>query len=93
MSPGLQVSHITTDVDWPNGKPGDSAMVLADSWAESQVKTSLDYAHGDGFWTYMCGALNYQIEHHLFPGISQYYLPEIAPIVKKTCQEYHIPYR
>lgn len=34
-----------------------------------------------------------QVEHHLFPGISQYYYPEIAPIVKQTCKEFNIPFR
>lgn len=36
---------------------------------------------------------NLQIEHHLFPGISQYYYPAIAPLVVQTCKEYGIPYR
>ena len=30
--------------------------------------------------------------HHLFPGVSQYHYPAIAPIVRKTCEEYKIPY-
>ena len=34
-----------------------------------------------------------QIEHHLFPGISQYYYPALAPLVVSTCQEFGIPYR
>lgn len=34
-----------------------------------------------------------QIEHHLFPGISQYYYPAIAPLVMQTCKEFNVPYR
>lgn len=89
----FQVSHITEDMSWPNGRPGENSMELADSWAENQVKTGLGYAHDDKVWTYVCGALNFQIEHHLFPGLSQYYLPEVAPIVKATCKDFGIPYR
>lgn len=92
LAHNFQVSHITEDMSWPNAN-GEGQMVLADSWAENQVKTSLGYQHGDPVWAYLSGALNYQTEHHLFPGISQYHLPAIAPIVKQTCKEYGLPYR
>lgn len=36
-----------------------------------QVKSSVDYAHGNWLTTFMCGALNYQVTHHLFPTVSQ----------------------
>jgi fatty acid desaturase len=35
------------------------------------VKTGLDYGHGSTIATFLSGALNYQIEHHLFPCVSQ----------------------
>lgn len=40
----------------------------------------------------MFGGINYQIEHHLFPSVCGVHLSEIAPIVKKTCKEFDIPY-
>lgn len=61
-------------------------------WAELQVRSSLDYAHDSALCTWLCGALNYQTEHHLFPSVSQYLYPEIAPIVRKTCKEFNLPY-
>lgn len=67
--------------------------VITDCWAAVQVKTSVDYGHNSWLTAFWTGALNYQIEHHLFPGISQYYYPEIAPIVMDTCKEFGIPYR
>lgn len=79
------------DVDFPNGEK--SSTTLPDTWAITQVKTSVDYGHGDPVATFLCGALNYQIEHHLFPGVSQYHYPALAPIVMQTCKEYGIPYR
>lgn len=89
----FQVSHLTEDVAWPNGGVKEDKMVLDDSWAVNQVKTSLDYGHDSRITTYLSGALNYQVEHHLFPGFSQYLLPEISPIVKATCAEYKLPFR
>lgn len=41
------------------------------------------------FWY---GALNYQIEHHLFPTIPRNKLKEAQQIVKAFCQEQGIPY-
>jgi len=40
----------------------------------------------------LSGSLNYQVTHHLFPSVSQIYYPQIAPIVKKTCEEFKVPY-
>ena len=33
-----------------------------------------------------------QVEHHLFPGLNHEHLPAIAPIVRRTCAEYGVPY-
>lgn len=65
---------------------------INDEWAISQVKSSVDYAHGCWWTTFMAGALNYQITHHLFPSISQYHYPNIAPIVIDVCKKYDIKY-
>lgn len=61
-------------------------------WAQLQVRTSVDYAHKSSLMTFMCGALNYQTEHHLFPTVSQYHYPAIAPIVRQTCKEFGVQY-
>ena len=62
------------------------------SWAEAQVLTGVDYAHNSWWNAWWSGALNYQIEHHLFPGISQYHYPAISSIVKQCCEEYKLNY-
>ncbi len=41
------------------------------------------------FWY---GGLNYQIEHHLFPGMPRNKLREVQPIVRKFCREHDIGY-
>lgn len=81
----LQVSHIAEGVDFPKNESE-----LSKEWAVSQVETSVDYAHGSPVVAFLSGALNYQITHHLFPSVSQYHYPDIAPIVKKTCEEYGV---
>ena len=56
--------------------------------APPQVMTSQDYGHGSWFWTVFSGSLNYQVVHHLFPGVNQFYYPKIAPNILRTCAEY-----
>jgi linoleoyl-CoA desaturase len=62
-------------------------------WAEHQIVTSVDFAPGNAVLTWYLGGLNYQIEHHLFPGVCHRHLQALAPIVQATCAEYGVPYR
>jgi linoleoyl-CoA desaturase len=41
----------------------------------------------------LCGGLDHQIEHHLFAKLSPERLREIAPAVKKACEEHGVAYR
>jgi len=61
-------------------------------WGIHQVITSHNYGVDSLLALHMSGGLNMQIEHHLFPGIHYRFYQEIAPIVKKTCEEYGLPY-
>jgi fatty acid desaturase len=83
----FQVSHVSPPADFP-----DSTAPFEDEWAVSQVRTTVDYSHGDPVMTFLCGALNYQTVHHLFPSVSQYHYPAIAPIIIKVCADRGIKY-
>jgi fatty acid desaturase len=39
------------------------------------------------------GGLNYQVVHHLFPGVCHCHYPALAPIVLRTAAEFGIPYK
>eukprot|EP00906_Rhabdomonas_costata_P030345 RCo042881 len=86
----FQVSHVAHELVFFDEEKKD---YRACDWAVMQVVTSQDYSHGNRIWTYLCGALNYQIVHHLFPTVNQTHYAKIAPIVMKTCAEYGIPYK
>ncbi len=45
------------------------------------------------FGNLFCGGTDYQIEHHLFPGVPHVYLRHMAPLVKQWCLEHGYPYR
>jgi len=84
----FQVSHVSPSAAFPSV----ATVTFHDEWAVAQMKTTIEYAHGDKLATFLCGALNYQGVHHLFPCVSQYYYPEIAPIVASVAKKYNVPY-
>jgi fatty acid desaturase len=66
---------------------------LANSWAVDQVETANNFAPGSTLWHVLSNGLNYQIEHHLFPGLNHCHLRHIAPVVRSTCEEYGVCYK
>jgi len=41
----------------------------------------------------LCGGLDRQIEHHLFPKLAPARLREVAPAVRRACEEHGVAYR
>jgi fatty acid desaturase len=64
------------------------------SWAADQVETSNNFAlQQSRLWYFLSNGLNFQIEHHLFPGLNHCHLYHIAPVVKSTCAEFGVNYK
>ena len=61
-------------------------------WLKLQICNSGNFLNNNMFWSCFFGGINYQIEHHLFPNMSNVHYPIIAPIVKQHCLENNIPY-
>jgi fatty acid desaturase len=59
-------------------------------WGRWQIETSASW--GNAFWSFLSGGLNYQIEHHMFPGTAHNLYPAMAPIIKEECAKEGIPY-
>jgi len=79
-------THIADDVIFPEEFKSER------DWAKLQVMSTSNYSVDSFLATWFSAGLNYQIEHHLFPTLAHTNLPEIAPIVKETCKEFHVPY-
>ena len=86
----FQVSHISPVAAFPDCEKSTSQFSM--EWAVSQLITSVDYSHHSSLATFLCGALNYQSVHHLFPCISQYHYPALAPIVERVAQKWGVRY-
>jgi len=89
----FQVNHVASNLDMmATPLPPAPAAKIDEDWAISQIRTTQDYGYENKVTTFMTGALNYQVVHHLFPTVSQNYYAEISPIVMQTCKEFGVEY-
>jgi len=58
-----------------------------------QVLTTRNIDLHSWFLNYICGGMQYQIEHHIFPRIPLYKLSTVKPLVQQYCAERGIEYR
>ena len=61
-------------------------------WYRMQVESARDF-EVPGLVSILCGGLNRQIEHHLFPRFPPNRLRDIAPRVRAICEEHGVDYR
>ena len=85
----FQLAHTVDETTHP--LPSD-ANTIENSWAIHQLNTTVNFSRKNKILSWYVGGLNFQVEHHLFPGICHIHYPEIAPIVKATAEEFGIPY-
>jgi fatty acid desaturase len=71
--------------------PGTRAKTRAE-WYVMQVEASRDF-EVPAVIALLCGGLERQIEHHLFPRLPPNRLREIAPRVRALCEEHGVTYR
>jgi linoleoyl-CoA desaturase len=89
----FQPSHVveTSAFELPEDDKGELRM--KNSWAIHQVVNTADFAPRSRIVSWFIGGLNYQIEHHLFPGICHVHYRKIAAIVKREALSYGLPYQ
>ena len=85
----FQLAHVIEDCEFP-ATPDDRKM--KNNWAVHQLLNTADFSPKSPFMNWFVGGLNHQIEHHLFPHISHIHYRKIAPIVRKTAEEFGLPY-
>ena len=90
LSVVFQLAHCDEQAQFPLPE-GDSGR-MEHAWAVHQVETTVDFAQRSRVLTWLLGALNYQIEHHLFPKICHTNYPAISKIVQQVCHEFGLQY-
>lgn len=86
----FQLAHVVNEVSFP--LPDKESNTLEEEWTVHQITTTANFGTGSKSLSWFIGGLNFQIEHHLFPGISHVHYSGISKIVKDVCKEYGIPY-
>ena len=66
--------------------------MLEHNWAVHQLHTTTNFGQKSRFFSWYVGALNFQIEHHLFPNICHVHYKKISAIVEQTAKEHGLPY-
>lgn len=89
LSMVFQPAHVMPEKEFPLSNP---SLQMSHGWAEHQLLTTANFAPKSRILTWYMGGLNYQIEHHLFPGICHVHYPSISAIVKQTAEEFQLPY-
>ena len=85
----FQLAHVMEECEFPEP---DSDRKMKNNWAVHQLLNTANFSPKSKIMAYFVGGLNRQIEHHLFPQICHVHYKDIAPIVKKTAQQYNLPY-
>jgi linoleoyl-CoA desaturase len=85
----FQLAHTVEGTSHP--LPDENG-IIDNNWAIHQMNTTVNFSRNNKLISWYVGGLNFQVEHHLFPKISHVHYPEIAHIVKKTAEEFNVPY-
>ncbi len=85
----FQPAHVVEETHFFQPDEQDS---LENSWAIHQIRTTTNFAQNSRLFSWFIGGLNFQVEHHLFPNICHIHYRKLAPIVKKTAEEFGLPY-
>lgn len=89
LSVVFQLAHVVPDAYFPQP---DANGFIPYSWAEHQLRTTMNFSTKNKWLSWYVGGLNFQIEHHLFTKICHVHYPAISEIVKKTAVEFGVPY-
>jgi linoleoyl-CoA desaturase len=84
----FQLAHVVEEADFPEVS---ADKIVHDGFYAHQLKTTANF-HVNRLFSWYMGGLNHQVEHHLFPNISHVHYRNIMPIVKKTAEEFGLPY-
>jgi linoleoyl-CoA desaturase len=85
----FQLAHVVeaTDFPLPNAQGN-----VEEAWAVHQMQTTANFSGKSALANFLCGGLNLQIEHHLFPKICHIHYKALSGIVRQTAAECNVPY-
>lgn len=85
----FQLAHVVEGMRFPEPNEDNT---IEEVWAVHQMQTTANFARKSILANFLCGGLNFQIEHHLFPKICHVHYRPLSDIVKQTAEEFGVPY-
>jgi linoleoyl-CoA desaturase len=85
----FQLAHVVEETTFP--LPNEEGNV-EEAWAVHQMQTTANFSRKSWLANFLCGGLNMQIEHHLFPKICHIHYKDLSKIVSATAKECNVPY-
>jgi linoleoyl-CoA desaturase len=86
----FSMAHQVESVDFPS--PHGAPPTIDEEWGAHQMRTTANFANLNSGWNWFSGGLNHQIEHHLFPSMSHTHYVAIGSVVRRTANEFGLPY-
>jgi len=84
----FQLAHVVEDTEIRQAENNS----IEDAWAVHQLKVTANFAPTNRLANFLCGGLNLQVEHHLFPKICHVHYRRLSAIVRQTAGEFNLPY-
>ncbi len=84
----FQLAHVVEDTEILHAENN----TISDAWAVHQLRTTANFSPKSKLANFLCGGLNLQVEHHLFPKICHVHYRRLSDIVRKTALEFDLPY-
>jgi linoleoyl-CoA desaturase len=94
MFAGFAPAHFPADARFlaSGGESDRTAYRKRHDFILLQTVTTVNFRTG-WYGRMLCSGVDYQIEHHLFPGISHAYYPQVSPLLREFCERNGYPYR
>ncbi len=90
----FQLAHCVEEADFTSEArlTSEAAADGPREWARHQVEHTVDFARGSRFLNWYLGGLNFQVEHHLLPGVCHVHYRSISPVLERLCAEHGVRY-
>ncbi len=89
MAVTFQLAHCVEEADFVTAGQASAERRI---WAVHEVETTVNFCPRNRALTWALGGLNFQIEHHLFPGVPHTHYAHIAEIVQRNAHRHGIRY-
>lgn len=86
----LLTAHVNSDIYFPQLDENGNVPL---SWLRHQMVTTNDINGDNWIIRNVLGNFNFHLSHHLFPGVSSAYAPEITEVIRDFSKEHNLPYR